>query len=157
MHWGLEYQIKENKEQQEVASWLSKAGVHAIIGMHPHVVEPVKYITTISKKNHRDSIPVAYSLGNFISNQRDRYCDGGVLIRLKISRHKNKYSITSVDYLPFWVWRLESYNEANNLIKGYYPITKQQLGILPLEDSTKAALFFDDVKNIITQINEWTP
>jgi hypothetical protein len=59
--------------------------------------------------------------------------------------------------LPFWVWRLESYNEANNLIKGYYPITKQQLGMLPLEDSIKAALFFDDVKNIITQVKEWTP
>jgi len=157
MHWGLEYQIKENKEQQQVATWLSKAGVHAIIGMHPHVVEPVKYIPSVSKKNHRDSIPVAYSLGNFISNQRDRYCDGGVLIRLKISRYKSKYSLTSVDYLPFWVWRLESYNETNNLIKGYYPITKQQLGMLPLEDSVKAAMFFDDVKNIITQAKEWTP
>lgn len=156
MHWGLEYQIKENKEQQQVASWLSKAGVHAIIGMHPHVVEPVKYISTVTKKNHRDSIPVAYSLGNFISNQRDRYCDGGILIRLKISRHKSKYSISSVDYLPFWVWRLESYNEANKLIKGYYPITKQELGMLSSEDSAKAALFFDDVRNIITNINEWT-
>lgn len=157
MHWGIEYQTKENKDQQKIAGLLSNSGVDAIIGMHPHVVEPVKYIEVTSKKHKSDSIPVAYSLGNFISNQRDRYCDGGVLVRLKISRHKNKYSIASVDYLPFWVWRLESYNETNNLMKGYYPITKQQIGILPLEDSTKAALFFDDVKNIITQINEWNP
>jgi poly-gamma-glutamate capsule biosynthesis protein CapA/YwtB (metallophosphatase superfamily) len=157
MHWGLEYQTKENEGQQKTASLLSNAGVNAIIGMHPHVVEPVKFIKTNFKKQQQDSIPVAYSLGNFISNQRDRYCDGGVLVRLTISRKKNKYSITTVDYLPFWVWRLESYNEENNLVKGYYPITKQQMGMLPSDDSTKAALFFDDVKSIITQINEWNP
>ena len=105
MHWGLEYQTKENEGQQKTASLLSNAGVNAIIGMHPHVVEPVKFIKTNFKKQQQDSIPVAYSLGNFISNQRDRYCDGGVLVRLTISRKKNKYSITTVDYLPFWVWR----------------------------------------------------
>lgn len=157
LHWGVEYQTKENKEQQQISSWLSNAGASAIIGMHPHVVEPVKYIPTNFKKHQQDSIPVAYSLGNFISNQRDRYCDGGVLVRLTINRHKKKYKITSVDYLPFWVWRLESYNEANDLSKGYYPITKQQIGMLPSEDSVKASLFFDDVKSIITQIKEWNP
>jgi hypothetical protein len=31
------------------------------------------------------------------------------------------------------------------------------MGMLPSDDSTKAALFFDDVKNIVTQINEWNP
>ena len=157
MHWGAEYQIKENKEQQLVAGLLSNAGVNAIIGMHPHVVEPVKFIKTNFKKHQQDSIPVAYSLGNYISNQRDRNRDGGIMVRLTIARKNNKYSIASVDYLPFWVWKLESYNEQNNLIKGYYPITKQQMGMLPSDDSTKAALFFDDVKNIVTQINEWNP
>jgi poly-gamma-glutamate synthesis protein (capsule biosynthesis protein) len=157
MHWGAEYQIKENKEQQLVAGLLSNAGVNAIIGMHPHVVEPVKFIKTNFKKHQQDSIPVAYSLGNYISNQRDRNRDGGIMVRLTIARKNNKYSIASVDYLPFWVWKLESYNEENNLIKGYYPITKQQMGMIPSDDSTKAALFFDDVKNIVTQINEWNP
>lgn len=157
MHWGVEYQTKENKEQQQIASWLSNAGASAIIGMHPHVVEPVKYIPTNFKKHQQDSIPVAYSLGNYVSNQRDRNRDGGIMVRLTISRKNNKYSIATVDYLPFWVWKLESFNEKNNLVKGYYPITKQQIGMLPSDDSTKAALFFDDVKNIVTQINEWVP
>ena len=85
------------------------------------------------------------------------FLKSGVLVRLTINRHKKKYKITSVDYLPFWVWRLESYNEANDLSKGYYPITKQQIGMLTSEDSFKASLFFDDVKSIITQIKEWNP
>lgn len=157
MHWGVEYQTKENKEQQQIASWLSNAGVNAIIGMHPHVVEPVKYIPSNFKKHQHDSIPVAFSLGNYISNQRDRNRDGGIMVRLTINRKDNKYSIAKVDYLPFWVWKLESYNEANNLVKGYYPITKQQMNMLPADDSAKAALFFEDVKSIVTQISEWIP
>jgi len=157
MHWGIEYQIKENNEQQQIAGILGNAGVNAIIGMHPHVVEPIKYLKSNIKKHQQDSIPVVYSLGNFISNQRERFKDGGIMARLTISRKNNKYTIASIDYLPFWVWKLDSYNEANNLVKGYYPITKHQIAILPSEDSAKASLFFDDVKNIVTQVKEWTP
>ncbi len=157
MHWGIEYQTTENSEQQRTANILCNEGVNAIIGMHPHVVEPIKYIKSNNRKHNRDSIPVVYSLGNFISNQRERFKDGGIMARLTVSRKNNKYTIASIDYLPFWVWKLDSYNEANNLNKGYYPITKQQIGLLPSDDSTKATIFFEDVKNIVTQINEWTP
>ena len=53
--------------------------VDAIIGMHPHVVQPIKYV-----KRNGDSIPVAYSLGNAVANMRDRYKDGGLFVQLTI-------------------------------------------------------------------------
>jgi len=155
MHWGAEYQTKENTEQQNTALILANAGVDAIIGMHPHVVEPVKFIQVSIKKSNKDSIPVAYSLGNYISNQRDRYRDGGIMIRLTVTRKNNKYAISGVDFLPFWVWKLESANDALGLKKGYYPITKNMLGQLSKDDSTKASIFFNDVKSIVTGIQEW--
>jgi len=155
MHWGAEYQTKENTEQQNTALILANAGVDAIIGMHPHVVEPVKFIQVSNKKFNKDSIPVAYSLGNYISNQRDRYRDGGIMIRLTVTRKNNKYAISGVDFLPFWVWKLESANDALGLKKGYYPITKNMLGQLSKDDSTKASIFFNDVKSIVTGIQEW--
>ncbi len=155
MHWGVEYQTKENVEQENTALILSRAGANAIIGMHPHVVEPIKYVKTNYKKASSDSIPVAYSLGNFLSNQRDRYTDGGIMARLTIARKNNKYSISKVDYLPFWVWKLESANDVLGLKKGYYPITKNMLDQLPPNESLKAAVFFDDIKSILAGTEEW--
>ena len=60
MHWGVEYQNTPNKEQTEIADYLSSLGVDIIIGNHPHILQPITKIN--------DTI-VMYSLGNFISNQ----------------------------------------------------------------------------------------
>lgn len=61
-HWGTEYQLRHNAEQEEMARFLVEGGADAVIGTHPHVVQDVQYI---------DGVPVIYSLGNAISNQND--------------------------------------------------------------------------------------
>ena len=60
MHWGVEYQNTPNKEQTEIADYLSSLGVDIIIGNHPHILQPITKI---------NNTIVMYSLGNFISNQ----------------------------------------------------------------------------------------
>lgn len=60
MHWGVEYQNTPNKEQTEIANYLSSLGVDIIIGNHPHILQPITKI---------NNTIVMYSLGNFISNQ----------------------------------------------------------------------------------------
>jgi len=66
-HWGIEYQTKENAYQDRVAREMIDAGADVIIGTHPHVVQPVEWITT---DNGNTGI-CYYSLGNFVSNQYD--------------------------------------------------------------------------------------
>lgn len=61
MHWGVEYTFTPITSQKEQAKYLSSLGVDIIIGTHPHVIEPVTWIN--------DTL-VIYSLGNFISGQR---------------------------------------------------------------------------------------
>lgn len=60
IHWGEEYFSNPTDRQHQVASALSEAGAHIIIGHHPHVVEPVSV--------ERDAL-VFYSLGNFVFDQ----------------------------------------------------------------------------------------
>ena len=60
MHWGSEYTKDPTYEEVRIAEYLSRLGVNLIIGAHPHVVQPVRYVG--------DTL-VIYSLGNFISNQ----------------------------------------------------------------------------------------
>lgn len=62
-HWGTEYTHTENTEQTEYAMYFAELGVDLVIGTHPHVIQPVKWIETSS--GHR--MLVYYSIGNFIN------------------------------------------------------------------------------------------
>lgn len=77
MHWGNEYERHENREQRRLTELLQREGVDVIIGSHPHVVQPF----------YADSTSVVfYSLGNFVSNQRKRYTDGGLIAEVEVIR-----------------------------------------------------------------------
>ena len=76
MHWGSEYQLTENSEQQKLRASSSERR-DAIIGSHPHVVQPIREI---------NGKLVVYSLGNMVSNQRKRYTDGGILFGMTLEK-----------------------------------------------------------------------
>jgi poly-gamma-glutamate synthesis protein (capsule biosynthesis protein) len=49
---------------------------------------------------------IAYSLGNFISNQRKRYTDCGVILNFSISKNRaGEITLSNVGYLPTWVFK----------------------------------------------------
>ena len=60
-HWGTEYELRHSKAQEDMALWLADNGADIIVGTHPHVPQDAGTITP--KK-----VPVAYSLGNGVSN-----------------------------------------------------------------------------------------
>ncbi|GEL08313.1 CapA family protein [Salisediminibacterium halotolerans] len=64
MHWGDEYQVGYNEEQEELANIMVEAGVDVIIGHHSHVLEPV----SIVRSGGNVGI-VINSLGNFVFDQ----------------------------------------------------------------------------------------
>ncbi|MBI3130426.1 MAG: CapA family protein [Acidobacteria bacterium] len=64
VHWGNEYQHQPSPRQLAAARALVGAGVDLIIGHHPHVLQPLAWVEAEGRKGL-----VAYSLGNFISNQ----------------------------------------------------------------------------------------
>jgi len=64
-HWGSEYTHQETDEQKYWAQIFADNGVDLVIGAHPHVIEPVKWVTGALG----NQMLVYYSLGNFISAQ----------------------------------------------------------------------------------------
>lgn len=145
MHWGVEYMTTENADQRKTAEFLATRGANAIIGMHPHVVQPIKYVAGPKSAQ----VPVAFSLGNFVSNQRDINRDGGIMVQLTCKKIKGKVSVQKVSYIPFWVWRLQETNPQYHLRKGYYILTEKQVSMLTGEDKDKATLFFSNVRKIV--------
>ncbi len=64
-HWGEEYSMEQNEEQREYAGIAADCNADLVIGHHPHVIQPIEELTRADGKK----MPVAYSLGNFISSQ----------------------------------------------------------------------------------------
>jgi poly-gamma-glutamate synthesis protein (capsule biosynthesis protein) len=58
----MEFELWPRPEQVELAHHLAEMGVDAIIGHHPHVLQPVEYYST--KRDPARVVPIFYSLGN---------------------------------------------------------------------------------------------
>ncbi len=83
MHWGIEYVLLQNRNQEELADFLVDQGVDMVIGGHPHVVQPMKVVR--NEKEGKDVL-IVYSLGNFISNMKTTDTRGGALVKARIER-----------------------------------------------------------------------
>lgn len=62
-HWGDEHMLEPNDFQKDYAQLFADLEVDAVIGTHPHVIQPVEWV---EGKNGNQTL-VVYSLGNFLS------------------------------------------------------------------------------------------
>ena len=125
VHWGLEYQTSPNQNQIKINKLFKDNGVDVVIGSHPHVVQPIKYT--------EDGF-VVYSLGNFVSNQRTAPRDGGVMVKVELSKTNHKTDVSDAGYYLTWV-----YTPIINGHKEFY--------ILPVSPFENEALFMNEKAN----------
>lgn len=97
VHWGNEYERRPNRQQRQMAEFMKRNGVDIIVGSHPHVVQPYE-------QDENGKI-VVYSLGNFISNQRKRYTDGGLMAVIDIEEDMGGELKYYINCIPVWVHR----------------------------------------------------
>lgn len=89
-HWGNEYTHEPTDAQRELARKLASWGADIIIGHHPHVIQPVEYITN---QDGRQTL-VAYSLGNFISAQNRGARMLGGMLNFEIEKNNTTGDVT---------------------------------------------------------------
>ena len=104
-HFGKEYERKPTKYQKRIVDFTIKNGADIILGSHTHTLQPVEMFKTSG--GNLDSGFVAYSLGNFISNQRWRYSNGSAILNFSISKNINngKIELEELSFLPYWVFK----------------------------------------------------
>lgn len=105
MHWGNEYQLVESKEQGALADQLFEWGADLVVGAHPHVVQPIKEKTIQRKGEANKKGMVAYSLGNFISGQRRKNTDGGLMLEVELTKNQQTGAVALNDHAYIPVWR----------------------------------------------------
>ncbi len=99
-HWGEEYMLQYNVRQDSLARLFIRAGADAVIGAHPHVVQPQRVLTDIGPEGERRSVPVFFSLGNAISNMSAENTQVEQMLTLSIPvRNPADFSWQSL-----WLW-----------------------------------------------------
>jgi poly-gamma-glutamate synthesis protein (capsule biosynthesis protein) len=114
LHWGDEYQRQPREADVTLAHRLADAGALIVLGHHPHVLQPIELYPSADGR----VALIAYSLGNFISNQSRNFVQGitaegvaatrdGVLLRTEIARRDYGRGVVRVelahaDWLPLW-------------------------------------------------------
>lgn len=107
-HWGTEYILKHSKEQETLAKWMIEEGADAIIGTHPHVVQDYQEI---------DGVPVAYSLGNAVSNMSATNTQIELMATLRIVRHSNgDLEMLPIEFKHLWCSLPGGYNNHYTVI-----------------------------------------
>lgn len=124
MHFGQEYQLTPNMEQQNLVKYLSDNGVDIIFGSHPHVPQAYVKRTITTLNGERKDQFVIYSMGNFVSGQVDYYTKLGGVATVNIKKHKGKVSITESTVMPIYTYQ--------KYING-----KRTFKVIPLEKAVK--------------------
>lgn len=103
-HWGQEYTTVPDSRQREWAEFLLECGADAVIGSHPHVVQPVEF-------------PVAYSMGNFISNMSLRNTELGLMmiLRIAVTSYGDSY-VAGLEAVPVWCSRPGGYGDGYTVL-----------------------------------------
>ncbi len=96
-HWGVEYSAKPDRSQQNYARKYLDAGASAVVGSHPHVLQPWESYLT---KDGRQGM-IVYSLGNFLAFQAGRAKKTGAVVYLRFNRTQAKtIKVTHSYYTP---------------------------------------------------------
>lgn len=93
-HWGDEYQLRHNAQQERWAKLLVDGGADVIVGGHPHVVQDTAHIA---------SVPVIYSMGNAVSNMSAENTRLELAVTLLFVRYDDG-SLKMLEPQLRWMW-----------------------------------------------------
>lgn len=138
-HFGQEYLRYPDSFQKKMVKFAINEGADVILGGHPHFIQPYELQNIKDRHGEKKQRLITYSLGNFLSNQRKRYADGGIIFKFilkkqKLASGKSRFIISDIDYDLTWVY-------VKQLKR------KQQFFVIPVEQYLK--------KNQKIQMSRW--
>ncbi|MBP3706436.1 MAG: CapA family protein [Clostridia bacterium] len=148
MHWGEEYQLKQNAWQDRISQELCNAGVDIIVGGHPHVIQPIKMLYSEDSSNETVCV---YSLGNAISNQRREllspecttgHTEDGLVFTFTLDKYSDgTVVLAQVDVIPTWVDK-------------YRGGAQYQYRMIPIEDPEESAQKYELSSAVLADLKE---
>lgn len=133
-HWGTEYVYEPVQSQKDLTEFFYNLKVDLVIGTHPHVLQPVEWVT--SDPDHR--MLVYYSLGNFLSYQKEAPRMLGAMAHVTITKDGDGTYISDAKITPivthfehgpsdynYGIYKLSEYTSEMGEKHGVSDIAKQ--------------------------------
>ena len=111
LHWGpQENNTKPSKDFQNAVQKLLEAGADGILGHHPHVLQPMEWVTVTRENGETVTCPVLYSQGNFHCNSAHEGNAESAITYLTFEKDLTTGSITCTDMtaLPVYIYRIKT-------------------------------------------------
>ncbi len=143
LHFGTENERMPNQAQKELAQYVADLGADVIIGHHPHVLQPVEWLTGEDGKKTL----VAYSLGNFLSSQKEYYQRIGGMLQFTIKKATKGDDVKVVVEEPAFLPTFVSYN-------GFSDYRVLPMFSLSNEELAGASQVYQEIKDHLSQ---WVP
>lgn len=130
IHWGVEYQVKENQTQNAIAQKMCDLGIDVIVGGHPHVIQPMELLTSGTDESHKTLC--LYSTGNALSNQRrdlmnlnTGHTEDGILFNFTFAKYSDgTVRVEDASVIPTWINKYKSSSTGKD-VYDIYPLDTQ--------------------------------
>jgi poly-gamma-glutamate capsule biosynthesis protein CapA/YwtB (metallophosphatase superfamily) len=154
LHYGDEYEREPSEQQEEISREILSRGVDVIIGTHPHVVQPIAHVVEYASWKAIGKY-VVYSVGNFISAQRWRYSDSGLVAYVHLEKRGLRTVVTGVSYLPVYVQLSNTESPARYRVLPVLPGVEPQTDIPPTaEERERMAGVWEELRDILYRPDE---
>ena len=122
MHWGNEYAVEPNAEQNELADFLFREGADLILGSHTHVPEPMELREFEDAQGNKKTGFIIYSLGNFVSCQNDERTNLTAILNIELTKDPDSGEswVSGVGYTPMFMVDLEDYGVSSSEAGWHY-------------------------------------
>lgn len=131
IHWGIEYQLKENRTQNAIAQKMCDLGIDVIVGGHPHVIQPMELLTSSVDESHKTIC--LYSTGNALSNQRlglisnikTAHTEDGIVFNFTFAKYSDgTVRVEDASVIPTWINKYTS-SATGKDVYDIYPLDTQ--------------------------------
>jgi len=99
IHWGDDYDMVPNDEQYQILSEMQEMDFDYIVGSHTHCLQ--SHHVAVSKTGRQ--IPMMYSMGNFVTNERLELCKHTGVLQLMLCRENGKINVQEY-FVPCYVF-----------------------------------------------------
>lgn len=130
-HWGVQYKANPSKRQRIFAKQLFMAGADAVMGGHPHQLQPAAVI-----KHDGEKKLLAFSLGNFVSNQGSLANRSSGVLVMNYCKRGDKTHLASVRFVPTYMQNRQGINRMSLETlkdKTYHPSARLIRKFIPAE------------------------
>ena len=148
VHWGEEYQMKQNGYQKDYTKLFLKLGVDAVVGAHPHICQPMEWLT--GEDGHK--MVVYYSLGNFLSMFKNTECELEGMAYLEFYKEGDVKEVREGSIIPLvnhWNYDSSDYTDELGEQHGalHYGEGKKRFSRAYMEELAKS-LWGDNIKTV---------